>query len=181
MFILYAIVVGLAIGLLAGGRPARLGDIKFRWSWLFFAGLAVQVVLFSDAVAEAIGAFGVTVYVLSTAAVAAAVVVNWRIPGIPLIALGAASNLTAILANGGYMPSSAAALAALGRTVKPGYSNSSFVSDPALAPLTDIFALPSWLPWTNVFSIGDVLIAIGVVVVMVTAMRRPSPVELGAA
>ena len=46
---------------------------------------------------------------------------------------------------------------------------------PVLAPLTDIFALPSWLPFSNVFSIGDVLIAGGIAVAIVVAMhRRPA-------
>ena len=33
---------------------------------------------------------------------------------------------------------------------------------PRLAPLTDIFAMPRWLPFANVFSVGDVLIGVGV-------------------
>ena len=33
---------------------------------------------------------------------------------------------------------------------------------PALQPLTDIFAVPAWVPLANVFSVGDVLIAVGV-------------------
>ena len=45
------------------------------------------------------------------------------------------------------------------------------MTDPMLAPLTDIFALPTWLPFANVFSIGDVLIGIGVVWAIVVAMR----------
>ena len=51
------------------------------------------------------------------------------------------------------------------------YSNSARAGA-VLAPLTDIFALPTWLPFTNIFSIGDLLIGVGVVVVIVTAMRR---------
>jgi multisubunit Na+/H+ antiporter MnhE subunit len=46
---------------------------------------------------------------------------------------------------------------------------------PALAPLTDIFALPTWLPGANVFSIGDVLIGLGIALVIVLAMHRPLP------
>ena len=57
--------------------------------------------------------------------------------------------------------------------MKGGYSNSSFVPDPALPWLTDIFALPAWLPFSNVFSVGDILIGLGVVIVIATAMRTP--------
>jgi hypothetical protein len=83
------------------------------------------------------------------------------------------SNLAAIIANGGWMPASPEALAALGMSPKAGYSNSSVVADPALPWLTDIFALPPWMPMANVFSIGDVLIGLGVIVVITVAMRAP--------
>jgi hypothetical protein len=53
------------------------------------------------------------------------------------------------------------------------------VADPALEPLTDIFALPAWLPFSNIFSIGDVLITAGVAWVIVAAMRnRPDDVPV---
>jgi hypothetical protein len=45
------------------------------------------------------------------------------------------------------------------------------VPDPALRPLTDLFALPAAFPLANVFSVGDVLIGIGVAAVIVFAMR----------
>ena len=172
MFILYAIVIGLALGLVLGGKAHAIGDLHFRWPWLFIAGLAVQVVLFSDAITERIGGLGAPIYVVSTALVVAAVLANGRIPGMPIVAIGAGSNLAAIVANGGYMPASPAALGALGKAPALVYSNSAVVLQPVLAPLTDIFALPRWLPWANIFSIGDLLIGLGVVVVIVAAMRR---------
>ena len=71
-------------------------------------------------------------------------------------AAGAASNLLAIVANGGYMPVSPGAAAVLGAHSPSAYSNSIQLPDPVLAPLTDIFALPPWVPFANVFSVGDV-------------------------
>ena len=74
------------------------------------------------------------------------------------------------------MPASPAALAALGLGVG-GNTNSVLVAEPALAPLTDVFALPAWLPMANVFSIGDVLIGLGVAIAIAAGMRRqPDPV-----
>ena len=180
MFILYTVVIGLALGLILGGRPAGLGDLRFQWSWLFLAGLMVQVVLFSDQVTQWIGDLGVPIYVGSTATVLAAVLVNRRIAGLPIVALGALSNFAAIVANGGYMPADPGALAALGKVAPTVYSNSAVVAHPTLGPLTDLFALPIWLPFANVFSVGDVLITAGVVVVIVSAMRRRSPDVVGA-
>ena len=108
------------------------------------------------------------------------VVRNIRIAGMPLVALGAASNMLAIVANGGYMPTSPEAAAAAGRAEATTYSNSAIVDSAVLAPLTDIFALPGWLPFTNVFSIGDLLIGVGVTVAIVVAMRRGAPERGGA-
>ena len=171
MFILYALVIGVALGIALGGRPAGLGSLRFRWSGVMLAGLLVQVVLFSDTVAERVGALGPPIYVASTVLVLAAVVANRSIPGMAIVALGAVSNLAAIVANGGYMPAARSALDALGKSDPTTYSNSSSVESPALGPLTDVFAMPPWLPFANVFSVGDVLIVVGVVTTIVLAMR----------
>jgi hypothetical protein len=72
------------------------------------------------------------------------------------------------------MPASGAALEASGKAAPLLYSNSSLAPDPALWPLTDIFALPSGLPLANVFSVGDILIGLGVALAIVLAMRRPA-------
>ena len=174
MFILYSLVIGLAVGFAVGGRPSGLTELTFRWRWAVLAGIVTQVLLFSTALNGAVGALGPVIYVASTALVLAAILANWRITGMPVIALGAVSNLTAIIANRGYMPADPGAMASLGQSISDAYSNSAIVSDPALRPLTDIFALPVWLPFANVYSIGDVLIGIGVVIVIVAAMRSAS-------
>ena len=44
-----------------------------------------------------------------------------------------------------------------------------------LGPLTDLFAMPGWVPLANVFSIGDVLIGIGAVIAVVAAMHGRGP------
>ena len=171
MFILYSVIIGFALGLILGGRPARLAMIQFRFAWLIVLGFTIQVLLFSTPLTERIGDLGAPLYVLSTGAVFVALLTNLRIPGLPIVAIGAACNLVAIVANGGYMPAAPAALAAAGLLPSSGYSNSTVVPDPVLGGLTDVYALPPWLPFNNVFSIGDILIAIGIVVVFVVAMR----------
>lgn len=175
MFILYPLLVAVPLGYLLGGRLDRLGAIRIRWAWLAVAGLVVQVVLFSDAVATAVGAAGTPLYVGSTGAVFLVVLRNLRVAGFPLVTAGAALNLVAILANGGCMPADPRALSAVGEPIVPDptiYSNSCVPADPVLVPLTDIFATPAWLPLANVFSIGDVVIGVGVAVAIVVGMRR---------
>ena len=170
MFILYAILAGLLIGFLLGGRLESIAETRFRWGWLAILALAIQLVLFSP-LAGGLGDAARWIYVASTALVVIVVLANLRLPGLPIVLLGALSNLAAIVANGGSMPASPAALAALGGTVNNGPTNSIVVEHPALEPLTDIFAMPAWIPFANIFSIGDVLIAIGVAVAIAAAMR----------
>lgn len=171
MFILYAIPIGIAIGYLLGGRLEALGAIGFRWAPLAIAGLLVQVLLFSGPVAAVVGSAGPPLYVASTAVVLIAVARNLRIPGMVLVLAGATSNLLAIAANGGVMPAAPEAVAALGPPEDAGFSNSVVMTSPALLPLTDVFALPPWVPFANVFSVGDVLIGLGVVAVIALGMR----------
>jgi hypothetical protein len=161
------------------GRLGRLAQARFRWAPLALAGLLVQLVVFFGPVAERVGDVGVPLYVGSTALVLAAVLRNVTIPGLALVALGAVSNLAAIVANGGYMPAAPGALAALGREINAGYSNSVVVEAPSLAPLTDLFALPAWLPWANLFSVGDVLIAVGIGWAVVALLHGRGPVRAG--
>ena len=173
MFILYAIPIGLLVGLLLGGRLDRLGDLRLRWAPLMLLGLAIQIAIFSEPGGRLVGEAGPLIYIASNAIVLAAVLRNVSIPGVTLIAIGAACNLAAIVANGGWMPADPNALVAVGALGEV-YPNSIVVADPALGPLTDLFALPAWLPFANVFSIGDVLIGVGVAATIAIAMRGPS-------
>jgi uncharacterized protein DUF5317 len=171
MFLLYAVAIGLVVGLALSGRLGGLGSLEFRWAPLAIAGFAAQVILFSGPVSDRVGDAGPILYVASTATVLAVVLRNVRLPGLAIVALGAGANLAAIIANGGFMPASPAALVAAGRVAATTYSNSAVIDTPALGPLTDVFALPQWLPLSNVFSIGDVLIGLGVVVAIGVTMR----------
>jgi hypothetical protein len=190
MFPVYAVPIGLVAGWLLGGGLEGLGRLPLRWSWLAAAGLVAQIVLFSGQVDGIVGDAGPALYVGSTVAVLAVVVRNLAIPGLALVAIGAASNLAAIVANGGFMPSDAGAYALAGIDPDGAFTNSVLVPNPALRPLTDLYAVPAALPFSNVFSIGDLLIGVGLAVTIALAMRRgrgdvsspipsPSPVRGG--
>jgi len=187
MLLLYAIAVGLLLGLVSGGRLSALAGQRIRWWPVALGGLFFQLILFSPAVAEVIGDAGPPLYVGSTGLVLLALLVNARLPGFWLIGLGAVLNLTAIVANGGYMPASPEALAALhGIAALPteAYSNSAVAgAHTNLALLGDIFYLPRPFPLANVFSIGDVLIGLGGALFVARTMHRhvpaPSPARSG--
>jgi hypothetical protein len=161
------VLIGAAVLLLAGsaalcgGRLRLLAALRLRGLWLAVAGIAVQVVLFTLApdgspvlhrVAH-VGTYGLALAVLW---------LNRRLPGVRLLAAGAAANLAAIVANAGVMPAGAAALRSAGLAVAPdGNVNSGLVAHARLAPLGDVLATPAWLPLHNVFSLGDIVIVAG--------------------
>ena len=166
-----AVPLGIVAGFLARGSIDGLSELRLRWAWLAVAGLLVQAFLFSDTGFELAGSAAPAIYVLSTAAVLVTVLVNLRLAGMPVVALGSLSNLAAIVTNGGSMPADPGALAIAGLPVED-HNNSVVVAEPALRFLTDIFAIPAGLPFANVFSVGDVLIAIGIVWLIAGSMRR---------
>jgi uncharacterized protein DUF5317 len=172
LFVLYAVPVGLLVGFLLGGRLSGLSRLEFQLAPLIAMGMVIQVALFAAPVAAEVGQAGPLIYVGSSLLVLAAVIRNAHLPGLPIVAAGAISNLVAIAANGGYMPASAAAMAAQGRVAPTVYSNSAAIAQPVLAPLTDIFAMPGWIPAANVFSIGDILIGMGVAMAIALSMRQ---------
>ena len=172
VFMLSAIPIGIVLGYLLGGRLDGLLRLKFRWAALAVGGLLVQVVLFTPFGDRLAGDLGPAIYVASTAAVFVALLRNIRMPGLVIAAVGAMCNLVAIGANGGFMPASASALAAAGFDGPGEHTNSVVVEDPAFGPLTDIFAIPAGVPLANVFSIGDVLIGVGVAIAIMAAMRH---------
>ncbi len=125
---LYAIVIGLAVGLLLGGRIGRLADLRLAWVPLAVAALIVQFILFDVQANGVLGSLVPPIYVASTAVVLAVVLRNIRkAPGLVLVALGTVSNQAAIVANGGYMPVTAEALGVVAPTV-PLYGGNSVLT-----------------------------------------------------
>lgn len=160
--ILVAVVILAALAVpLAGGRLGALVELRLRRVWAIFAALALQVAAL-DLPGLPEGARAVLV-VASYPVGALFLAANWRVPGMRLVALGGALNLAAICANGGVMPAAPSALAGAGLPPDaPGFQNSAAVADPRLAFLGDVFYVPASWPLSNVFSVGDVLIALGV-------------------
>ncbi len=162
MFLIAVVVLAAVTVPLFGGRLGALVEVRLRHVWAIFAALGLEI-----AALELPGlpdwlraALLVVAYPVGAVFLAA----NWRVPGVPLIALGAACNLVAIAANGGVMPASPTALARAGLPVDaPGFHNSASLADPRLAFLGDVFFIPASWPLSNVFSVGDVLIALGIV------------------
>ena len=76
---------------------------------------------------------------------------------------------------------SADALVAIGRAPREGYTNNRLADGVVLAPLTDLFAMPAWVPMANIFSIGDVPIGVGAAIAVVAAMHGSRAAVVSAA
>jgi hypothetical protein len=156
------LLAGFVLAPLLGGRWSRLGKLRIRVVWLFYVAIALQLIAFPVKVMpwHTSDRIGVVLWLISYGLFAVAVGVNFRIPGIPLIAAGLVSNLLAIIGNGGHMPALPSALRAAGLHFTQN-RNSAQMAAPHLSWLVDRWAAPSWVPWANVFSVGDVAIMAG--------------------
>ncbi len=159
MLVLACVVVALCTTRLSGGRLRRLAALPWRQAWLLLLALAAQVVIVEvPGVAREVS---VVVHVLSYVVAGVFMWLNRHVSGLWLLGLGAACNGVTIAVNGGTLPASPRALAAVGIHPEEGFTNSGPLAHPVLPWLGDVFATPSWLPLANVFSVGDVLIALG--------------------
>jgi MFS family permease len=153
-----------------------------RWAWLAIFGAVTQLAISVPAINTQMGAAPPFLYVLSVAAVLVCVLGNLRIPGLAIAALGGLLNIAAIIANGGYMPIDPAAARAVGHVPPTGYSHTVEATALYLQPLTDIIIVPPPLPFSNVYSIGDLLIVVGLAVTLATAAHgwnRVQPLRAG--
>src|SRR5207237_4735453 len=111
----------------------------------------------------------------SYATLLAVFVLNVGLTGMPVAGAGMLMNLIAILANGGHMPALPSAMRAAGLTYTGVHNNSIAEAAPQLPLLVDRWAAPAWVPFGNVFSVGDVAIAIGVLLLVAGAMGARIP------
>jgi hypothetical protein len=147
---------------LAGGRLRRLADVRFRHTWIVLVALAAQVVAIS-VLPEADHTVLSGVHLATYVAAGAFVWLNRAVPGLLVVAAGAASNGVTIALNGGTLPASRSALERAGLHLESGeFVNSGVLEHPRLGFLGDVFAIPEGLPLSNVFSVGDVVIVLGV-------------------
>ncbi len=147
---------------LFGGDLVRLGEVRLARWWAIVAALVVQIgviSVFPEQLGSTLsGVLHVASYLLALVFVWA----NRRLVGMVVIVAGGLMNLAAIAANGGVMPAQRSALERAGIIAdSPTFENSAPVDDARLWFLGDIFAIPSGVPFANVFSIGDVILVLG--------------------
>lgn len=182
MFVLIAaLAAGLVAGYALGGRLRNIEQLRIRWPWLAIVALGLQFVAFSP-LRDPLGETGViALHFVSYGLLVWFVVANRERAGIVVAGAGLLMNLLAIALNGGYMPASRHALVVSGEDYAGATANNSTVihEGTRLSFLGDVFAIPDGTILASVFSVGDVLIVVGVAILIATAMRA-APKEIPA-
>lgn len=177
----FFVIVSLIVALLRGGSILRLGQLHIRHAYLILLGLALQLFIFSPLGTGWEPWIGY-LYLASLALLLIAVALNRDLPGIRLLGLGLFLNLLVIAANGGLMPISVeaarqaglldliAALQAMGR-----HRHVALMGEGTkLWFLGDTIVLGYPLPSAQVFSPGDILVALGAFIFLQWAMLGPN-------
>jgi MFS family permease len=175
------IILGLSLGLLAGGTIGNLGSIRVRRTWLLLC--AVVIRFGTEALLGAnVGPAETLRVPLLAGAFAILLVALWinrSYPGLSLAFVGILFNATVIVVNGGYMPIWEPSLIAAGfqhadvsatiHTILPPGLDASFLLH--LGPIADVIPIP--LPFVqNVASVGDALLTAGLAFFLFAAVVR---------
>jgi hypothetical protein len=168
--------LGVLVGLLLGGRLGRLANLPLRGLPLFAVAIGLQLAAYPPKSAPWHPGDRVAtwMWISSYGVVIAVALLNRHVRGFPLATLGMLSNLAAVSANGGHMPALRSAMADAGVDFSV-RANSVAASSPNLPWLIDRWGAPWWVPMANVYSVGDVLLALGAVVIVAAGMGARLP------
>ena len=174
MLFLACVALGVILGLATGGRLGNVARLRLRWPWLVVVAFVIREATVLTPLRNVEGIQ--YVYAASFAALLAWILwhVN-RVPGLWLGAAGSALNLVVIAANNGRMP---VAPEVAGSLVQRGHVGQYTLmgSGTHFNWLADWIVLPG--PFTlGVYSPGDLIVAVGTVVVIVLVMRLKTEPE----
>src|SRR5881394_2391097 len=101
MLFVVALAAGFAVSALVGGRAGRVYALGLRWWWLAIPAFGLQGL--KEFGPFDLSSWAVPIVVGTHLAMLALALRNWRVFGIPIVALGLAMNLAVMLGNGGLM------------------------------------------------------------------------------
>jgi hypothetical protein len=175
------LLLAVITGLIAGGLRAWIAGRKLqvpnlRWLWLVPIAYLPQFFAFdfSGSRSRFPDAWIPTTLIVSQLLLLIFAAVNWHQVGFWLLGLGLALNLAVISLNGGWMPISPETIGLLAPNAAPGSweigkqlgtTKDKVIKqeDIRLEILSDRFVLPRQTNYRIVFSIGDALIAAGII------------------
>ncbi|MDI3481807.1 MAG: hypothetical protein PWQ97_1462 [Tepidanaerobacteraceae bacterium] len=177
------VVISIITGLLRGGSFKKLSSIPLkRLELIFFSFILRYLPLYLKGNALHVASrYNLAIASISYLLLLYALFCNWHIKAMRLVTIGVVLNFAAIAANGGKMPVSIPALDMTGlNELKPLLFDPSYLyhkavdSTTKLRFLADILPLPPPYPRPRVFSIGDLLMGIGIFIIIQRAMLKKS-------
>jgi hypothetical protein len=145
------LLAGLILGLAAGGHWRNLQTLDLKLWPVLLAGVIAR------AIAPFLGGLALSASLAGLFLVAIVAAANRALPGAWLIGLGSLLNAFVTLINGG-MPVDPAAIAAAGKSAPNDGLHVLLGSETRLPFLADVLLVPIV---NNIYSAGDVLLAIG--------------------
>jgi hypothetical protein len=177
--LLAVVLLSVCLGYLFGGRLDRLEALRPRWWGLVILGLGIQFIPLPNGVSGTDLLIRTAVLALSYSLLLTFALVNVRMPGMFLVVIGLACNMTVIVVNGG-MPASAQALIDSGQEDVVAYVREQgadkhhlLTDDDRLTFLADVIAVPQ--PIGQAVSVGDILVYAGLTWLIVATMRGWTP------
>jgi hypothetical protein len=180
ILVVAALLGGAVVGLASGGSVRGLAEARFRWWYLAFAGLFLQLIPVPRDWPHAAG-LGVALVIASYALLLVFVAGNIRRRGLAVMGLGLLLNGVVIAANGGIPVSAAAVREASGtssysveiRKLAQEGGAKHHLAGPGdvLLPLSDRLGVGP--PIEGVFSIGDFFWVLGGAWAVAGLMGRP--------
>ena len=166
-----AVAIALVLPLVTGGSYTRLVMTGWRWSWLLFVGLGLQILLEYLPIPESrYDDLGFGLLVLSYVCILSFCAANVLLRGMVVVLIGVACNALVITVNQG-MPVQVPANWAAEAWVEPTIKHHPEEPDDQLMFLADIIVLNE--PFDAVISFGDLILAVGLCDVTFWASRKP--------
>lgn len=177
------LVISIIIGLLRGGNFKNLSAIPLRKLELIFVSFIIRYLplILKGNIFDFAARYNFIISSTSYLLLIYALFSNRHIKAMRLVTIGVVFNFIAIVANGGKMPVSIPALDMAGlNELKPLLFDPSYLYHKAIDSATklsflgDIFPLPPPYPRPRVFSVGDLLMGIGIFLIIQRAMLKKS-------
>jgi hypothetical protein len=163
------IIISFIVGLFRKGNLRAFSQLNLKWGWVFPLLLIVQLTVFmlqnnSEILGQLSGSIYILVYIIGLLFL----FLNRKNPGFILIFIGVFLNFLVMVVNGGRMPVSVESAAVL----DPGYiaalkeslyaKHTMLTSTTHLGFLGDVIPISDPYPRTQIISIGDIIMNIGI-------------------
>jgi hypothetical protein len=185
VFLFFAVIAGaLVLAVVVGGDVRRLSQIRVRHPALLIAAFALKIVVALLGMPQSELAVNIArpVNIVGAVMLLAAVWFNRHVPGALLFGAGLVLNLAAIASFGGRMPvvlpSGVDPFSARLAVLRNGLDPLHVLLPQPYGPwfIGDILSIPSLVGRSSLVSIGDILMAAGIVWLIVRCSQRvPSP------